>query len=76
VLLTANVAFLAVPGVGSGGDTRTLTQIVSYISIITSLGCLVTGLILIRHHKTRPQDAAEEVVSHLSDSLVHCNSPP
>jgi hypothetical protein len=64
VLLTANVAFLAIPGVGPGGDTRTLTQIVSYISIVTSLGCLVTGLVLIRHHKTKLQDAAEEVVSY------------
>ena len=65
MLLTANVAFLAVPGVGSGDGTRALTQIVSYISIVTSLGCLVTGLILIRHHNTRPKDAVDEVVSHL-----------
>ena len=65
MLLTANVAFLAVPGVGSGNDTRTLTQIFSYVSIVTSLGCLVAGLILIRHHKVMPHDAVEGVVSHL-----------
>lgn len=64
MLLTANMAFLAIPGVGPGNNTRTLTQIVSYTSIVTSLGCLVIGLVLIRHHGTSMDDAAKGVVSY------------
>ena len=33
------------------------------MSVIFSMGCLVIGQLLLRHHMIRPQDSAEEVVS-------------
>ena len=74
VLLTANVAFLAIPSVDSTGDVpvvhvgiangnRTPAQVTSFLSVIFSLGCLAIGQLLLRHHMVRPQDSAEEVVS-------------
>ena len=64
MLLNANVAFLAIPSVDPGDHTRTPTQLASYISIVTSIGSVVIGLLLLRQHRTKPQDAADEVVSH------------
>jgi len=64
VLLNANVAFLAIPSVDSGNHIRTPAQLSSYLSVITSIGSVVIGLLLLRQHRTKPQDAAEEVVSH------------
>ena len=70
MFLTANVAFLAIPGIDHGTGDRTLTQIVSYLSIVTSLGCLMTGLVLLRYHKTKPYDTAEAIVSRIVWSLA------
>lgn len=36
------------------------------MSIVFSLGCIVTGQFLLRYHTIRPQDSAEETVSPLS----------
>lgn len=47
VLLTTNVAFLAIPGVDSGTDKRTPAQIVSYISTIMSMNCIISGGLLL-----------------------------
>ena len=63
MLLNANVAFLAIPSVDPGDHTRTPAQLASYISIVTSIGSVVIGLLLLRQHRTKPQDAADEVVS-------------
>ena len=73
MLLNANVAFLAIPSVDPGKHIRTPTQIASYLSILTSIGSVVTGLLLLRQHRTKPQDAAGEVVSHpvRSPSPIH-----
>ena len=76
VLLTANVAFLAIPSVDNTGTVpvinigiangnRTPAQVTSFMSVIFSLGCLAIGQLLLRHHMVRPQDSAEEVVSPL-----------
>ena len=64
MLLNANVAFLAIPSVDPGNHIRTPAQLASYLSVITSIGSIVIGLLLLRQHRTKPQDAAEEVVSH------------
>ena len=72
MLLNANVAFLAIPSVDVGNRVRTPAQLASYLSIITSVGSVVTGLLLLRQHRTKPQDSAEEVVSRPIRSL----SPP
>ena len=66
MLLNANVAFLAIPSVDPGNDTRTPAQLASYLSMITSVGSVVTGLLLLRQYRTKPQNAAQEVVSHLT----------
>jgi hypothetical protein len=63
VLLIVNVAFLAIPSVDPGDSTRSPAQLISYLSVITSIGSIVMGLLLLRQHRTKPQDAAEEVVS-------------
>jgi len=65
VLLNANVAFLAIPSVDTGNRTRTPSQLASYLSIITSVGSIVIGLLLLRHHRTKPQDSADEVDKYL-----------
>ena len=65
MLLNANVAFLAIPSVDSGDHTRTPTQVASYLSIITSTGSVVVSLLLLRQHRTKPHDSAEEVVSYI-----------
>lgn len=65
VLLIANVAFLAIPSVDPGDRIRTPSQLASYFSIITSIGNVVIGLLLLRQHRTKPQDNAEEVDNYL-----------
>jgi hypothetical protein len=67
VLLNANVAFLAIPSVDPGDRLRSPAQLASYLSIITSIGSTVTGLLLLRQHRTKPHDAAEEVVRDILD---------
>ena len=63
MLLNANVAFLAIPSVDPGDHIRTPAQLASFMSIVTSIGSVVVGLLLLRQHRTKPHDAAEEVVS-------------
>jgi hypothetical protein len=81
VLLTANVAFLAIPsvdsstnglapGTGTGSYIRTPAQVTSFMSVIFSLGCLAIVQLLLRHHMVRPQDSAEEVVSPFPSSYA------
>ena len=65
MLLNANVAFLAIQSVDHGGRTRTPAQLASYLSIITSIGSVVIGLLLLRHHRTKPHDSSDEVVSRI-----------
>ncbi|KAA1477115.1 hypothetical protein DENSPDRAFT_875059 [Dentipellis sp. KUC8613] len=56
ILLNANVAFLAIPSVIILQDNDTLlnspAQIASYLSIATSIGTIVLGLLLIRQNRT------------------------
>jgi len=83
ILLTANVAFLAIPsvdtslssgsnpisGIGAGKYPRNPVQVCSYVSIAFSMGCMVTGQLLLRHHMTRPRDSAAEVDKYLRGYL-------
>lgn len=64
-MLNANVAFLAIPSVDPGPGTRTSAQLASYFSIVTSIGSVVTGLLLLRQHRTKPQESSEEVSKYL-----------
>ncbi|KAH9941634.1 uncharacterized protein BXZ73DRAFT_41460 [Epithele typhae] len=61
VLLNANVAFLAIPSVDTGSlDHVTPARISSFLSIVTSVGSILLGLLLIRQHRVKSKDTAEE----------------
>jgi len=62
-MLNVNMAFLAIPGVNPGNDTHTQAQLASYLSIVTSIGSIVIGLLLLRQHRTKVQGSGE-TVSH------------
>jgi len=47
VLLTTNVAFLAIPSVDRGVNERTPAQIASYISLVMSMICITSGGLLV-----------------------------
>ncbi len=60
-MLTANVAFLAIPGVivvpqntspPNSWISPSLAQITSSISLVFSIGSIITGLMLIRRNRT------------------------
>ena len=62
-MLTANVAFLAIPGVivvpseGLGWIKASPAQIASSVSLVFSIGSIIAGLLLIRRNrKMRAQD--------------------
>lgn len=62
MLLNANVAFLALPSVDSGEGNRSPAQVVSSISIMSSIGSILIGLLLVRQYRVRPRDTVEEAV--------------
>ena len=62
VLLNANVAFLAIPSVDNGDGRVTAAMICSYLSIVTSTGSILLGLLLVRQHRVKSKDTAEEAV--------------
>ncbi|OBZ67952.1 hypothetical protein A0H81_12483 [Grifola frondosa] len=65
VLLNANVAFLAIPSVDNDNGNRTPAQISSYLSIVTSIGSIILGLLLVRQHRVKPKDTAADAVTFL-----------
>lgn len=69
ILLNANVAFLAIPGVINQSDSnsstsQTLAATVSYVSTTMSIGSIILGLLLVRQHRTRirPDDPFEAAI--------------
>lgn len=69
MLLNADVAVLAIPNVGPGNRVRALAQLASYFSVFVSIGSVLSVLLLLRYHKTKPRDSAEEVVSRHVQSI-------
>ena len=64
-MLNANVAFLSIQSVDTGGDPyRSPAQISSYCSIAASIGSIILGLILVRQSRTKHRKTASEVVSN------------
>ncbi|KAG1776360.1 hypothetical protein EV702DRAFT_1110101 [Suillus placidus] len=53
VLLNANVGFLAINSVDVGG--RSPIQVASYMSLVSSLGSMILGLLLASHNRTMGQ---------------------
>jgi len=60
VLLNANVAFLALPSVAS--PTAGAAEIASQVSIITSIGSIISSMLLARYHK--PKEESGEGAAH------------
>ena len=65
MLLIADMAFLTILSADPENHNRTLAQLVSYLSVITSVGSVVTGLSLLRQYRVYPEDAAEGMVSYI-----------
>lgn len=63
ILLTANVAFLAIPSNNSNNlYIRSATQIASYVSVVASSSSMMLALLLRRQHRTRERGTALAVV--------------
>ncbi|KAH8982875.1 hypothetical protein EDB92DRAFT_2040114, partial [Lactarius akahatsu] len=54
VMLSANVGFLAIPGVVV--NITTPAQIASYMSMEASVGSIVIGLLLVRHNRSKQKE--------------------
>ena len=50
------------PIVDSGNGIRTASQVISNISIMTSVGSILAGLLLIRQNRAQPRNNVEEAV--------------
>jgi len=62
VLLNANVGFLAINSVDKGG--RSIIQLASYMSLVTSLGSIILGLVLVSRGRLSGENTATEAVSN------------
>ncbi|KAJ7485389.1 hypothetical protein FB451DRAFT_1127570 [Mycena latifolia] len=70
VVLNANVAFLSIQSVDQGGfalPERTPAQISSYLSMLTSVGAVIIGLLLVKQHRDRDRMAAADAAKFISD---------
>ncbi|KAK0212632.1 hypothetical protein DFS33DRAFT_49498 [Desarmillaria ectypa] len=73
ILLNANVAFLAIPSVDESMQRYrgSVTQVLSYLSVISSLGSILVGLLMGRYHRTKTHITVEDInvylKSHYSD---------
>jgi len=66
VLMNANVGFLAIQSVDTDSSRRSPAQIASYLSVVSSIGSILLGLLLIRRHKTKTKETADEVQAYLN----------
>lgn len=63
MLLNANVAFLDIGNVTPEDALQsTVGQVASFISIITSTGSVIIGLLLLRQHRVNSQEDARDAV--------------
>ncbi|KAG2156892.1 uncharacterized protein EDB93DRAFT_874558 [Suillus bovinus] len=69
VLLSVNVGFLAIQSVDRGGG-RSLSQVASYISVISSFGSMLLGVNIARQNYAQGSDMVDNVHARL-ESLVH-----
>jgi hypothetical protein len=72
VFLNANMVFLSISSVDAGGnmvENRSVAQIASYISALTSLGSVILSSLLVRQAKSR-QTATDAVSVRLSIPFV------
>ncbi|KAJ6595731.1 hypothetical protein DFH09DRAFT_973865 [Mycena vulgaris] len=71
VVLNANVAFLSIQSVDQGGTFdqpgRTPTQISSYLSMLTSIGAILIGLLLLKQNRNRDRETAVDAARFISN---------
>ncbi|KAH7928637.1 hypothetical protein BV22DRAFT_1004404, partial [Leucogyrophana mollusca] len=65
VLLGTNVGFLSIQTVDDGGG-RSLSQIVSYMSLVASIGSIVLGLTFVRANRTSGRATAHQAAGFLA----------
>ncbi|KAF8649636.1 hypothetical protein AX16_005724 [Volvariella volvacea WC 439] len=68
VLLNANIAFLAVQGINSDSDKSwdsSPAQVAGYVSIVASVGSVLTGLLLVRQQRTKVKYTADDALNFL-----------
>lgn len=70
-MLSVNVGFLAIPGMVPTNNNKTTlpptpSQIISYLSLIASVGSIVVGLLLVRHHRTKQEEDPNSAVSQIN----------
>jgi len=83
-MLTANVGFLAIPGVvlsNLSGSSITsasqvaifpsASQVASSLSVVTSIGSIVNGLLLVRHNRTKQREDPAGAVSGTVAPVMH-----
>ena len=69
VLLNANVAYLAIPGILDQQTPNTLGVVASLISIVMSLASVILGLLLTKRLRGYEEKGMNDVVRYFSDSL-------
>ncbi|KAG2069582.1 hypothetical protein BDR04DRAFT_1101474 [Suillus decipiens] len=69
VLLSVNVGFLTIQSVDNGRG-QSLSQVASYVSVISSFGSMLLGVNIARQSYTQGPDMVNNVQAHLQ-SLVH-----
>ncbi|KAG1851960.1 hypothetical protein F4604DRAFT_1806558 [Suillus subluteus] len=69
VLLSVNVGFLAIQSVDNGRG-HSLSQVASYVSVISSFGSMLLGVNIARQSYTRGPDMVDNAQARL-ESLVH-----
>ncbi|TDL18732.1 hypothetical protein BD410DRAFT_462994 [Rickenella mellea] len=60
VLLSVNVAFLSIPSVNEAAQTANL------LSAACCIGCIILGLLLVRQHRNKSKDTANNAADYLS----------
>ncbi|KAF9019693.1 hypothetical protein BDZ89DRAFT_1072834 [Hymenopellis radicata] len=73
VLLNANVAFLAIQSVDETSDnpSRSAAQITSYLSVITSIGSIILGLLLVRQNRSKAKETSRDATLAIMYSLPY-----
>jgi hypothetical protein len=62
VILNANVGFLTIKNIGGTGNVPSAAEIASYLSMLTSTGSIITGLLLVRQNKTKDREESHKAV--------------
>ncbi|KIY66685.1 hypothetical protein CYLTODRAFT_411681 [Cylindrobasidium torrendii FP15055 ss-10] len=68
VLLNANVAFLAIQSVdeGTANPHRSAAQLASYLSVVTVMGSIIIGLLLVRQNRSKVKESSAEALQFMN----------